>query len=141
MAFETPAPRALTFGDVARELHKKREIPAADIELSEHFSDDQTPLPARVSLPELRKIGGVLQASLGLVASESERFWREFHRAAVRLRKRYSASSRAGDWGTLQAGLAREENPRRTPKKSATVPQEQSQPKPQQAEENDDTNA
>lgn len=118
MAFETPAPRELTFGDVARELHKRREIPAADVEMSRQLSADQTPLPTRVSLPELRKVGSALQQQLGLVAAESERFWREFHRAAVRLRKRHSASNRAGEWGALQTGLAREENPSRTPKKS-----------------------
>ncbi len=103
----------MTWGDVARELHRKRVIPAADAEMSARFSDDQTPLPARISLPELRVIGGALQAQLGLVASESERFWREFHRAAVRLRKRHGAASRAGNWGALQTGLAREEQPRR----------------------------
>ncbi len=113
LAFETPAPRVLTFGDVARELHSKREIPTADAELSARFSDDQTPLPARVSLPELRALGSALQARLGFVAGESERFWREFHRAAVRLRKRHGAAARAGNWGALQAGLAREEQPRR----------------------------
>lgn len=123
MAFETPAPRVLTLGDVARELHKKREIPAADVEMSAKFSDDKTPLPARISLPELRKAGSALQTQLGLVAAQSERFWREFHRAAVRLRKRHSASARAGDWGTPQPGLAREEQPRRAAKNGETSPQ------------------
>ena len=112
MAFETPAPRVLTFGDVARELHQKREIPAADVEMSAKLSDDKTPIPARVSLPELRAIGSALQMQLGLVAAQSERFWREFHRAAVRLRKRHSVAARAADWRTPQPGLAREEQPR-----------------------------
>ena len=113
MAFETPAPRALTFGDVAGELHKLREIPAADVELSARLMGDQTPLPAQISLPELRQIGRALQGQLGLVATESSRFWREFHGAAVRLRKRHSSATRAGNWGHLQPGLAREENPQR----------------------------
>lgn len=120
LAFEEPQPRALTFGEAAQELAKRREISAGDLQLSKQMSNDGTPLPPRLSLPEIRKIGRALAEGMGLTGATNDRFWRELHGAAVRLVKRHThRSNEVRGWNGLQPGLAREENSRRStqPKK------------------------
>lgn len=78
---DTPTPdlRPITVGEVVHKLRADRGLSEADAEAAARLADEATPVPARLSLSELRRLG----LSLGVRANET--FWRRFRDAAVLL--------------------------------------------------------
>lgn len=99
-------PKAVTLGDVARQMEAKGKIASQDAAANRKLLQAETPLPRQLNLPEIRRILGEFKIKA------SEKFFRLFHETAILL------EMRQGHQLGLQA--AREKRMRRqTEKKGA----------------------
>ncbi|HEX8565853.1 MAG TPA: hypothetical protein VF648_09290 [Pyrinomonadaceae bacterium] len=72
--------KPLTVGDVAKQLEISRTVPSGDEAVNRQLLDDQTALPKKMSLNEIKRLANELKISA------SNYFWRRFHGAAMALR-------------------------------------------------------
>lgn len=79
-AEEEQPPRALTVGDVAKQLEINRNVPRADAEINRALLENRTLLPKTMSFEEIKRLANELKIAA------SNLFWRKFHGAAMTLR-------------------------------------------------------
>jgi hypothetical protein len=77
-AFEKNKPenKVLTFGDVAKQLVVKKRVPEGEEETNQYLAENDTPLPAYLSLAEIKRIAEELKLAI------KDKYWIPFFREA-----------------------------------------------------------
>lgn len=78
-AENAPQPKTITMGDVARQIEAKGKASASDAAINKQLQTNDAPVPARLTLPEIRRVLGELKIKA------SEKFFRVFHETAILL--------------------------------------------------------
>ena len=76
--------KVLTFGDVAKKLEAKNRVPKDEEENNRQLAENDTPLPAYLSLAEIKRIAAQLKLNF------KEKYWTPFFKEATFLTLRQS---------------------------------------------------
>lgn len=106
-------PKAVTLGDVARQMEAKGKVTSQDAAANRELLQAETPLPRQLNLPEIRRVLSEFKIKA------SEKFFRLFHETAILL------EMRQGHQLGLQA--AREKRMRRRTEKKGAPTEAQSE--------------